>query len=69
MFHLHRWSDWTAHENYIDSSWGDQVRSTQLIRRCRCGDVRAKHLYGVVLPTTPAAQHHADPNQANGVTS
>lgn len=51
MIHLHRWSKWTPHEHYIDTSWGDEAASTTLIRTCsRCALVRAKSLYGIALP-------------------
>lgn len=49
MFHIHRWSKWTPHRHYIDTSWGGEARSTMLIRRCRCGLVKVKSVYGVLL--------------------
>lgn len=59
MFHVHRWSKWVAWEHYNDISWGGEAASTTLLRRCSCGMVRTKSMYGVLLPL--AAQSESAP--------
>lgn len=49
MFHVHKWSKWAPLDHYLDTSYGGETLSTTLLRKCRCGDVRSKGLYGVVL--------------------
>jgi len=49
--HLHAWTLWVPYERYIDVSWGSNIPSTSMIRRCsKCGLVKTKHRYGLVLP-------------------
>lgn len=50
MLHLHRWR-WRVSRYYTDTSWNDRAPSTEMVARCeRCGKVKHKHLYGVIVP-------------------
>jgi len=51
MIHVHKWSRWEPNYHYTDTSWGAEVPSTMMSRRCeRCGLVRGKSRYGLVIP-------------------